>query len=126
MQKIAIIQISEEGKHIARLLLSQVFSQGNEAEIISRTNVGKRWQDFDDFKQNFEVPQSLVDEVLAEGTKQKIEPKDDAELEKTLPYLRLQLKALIARDLWDMSEYFSVFNERSEIVKKALEVMGVI
>jgi carboxyl-terminal processing protease len=64
--------------------------------------------------------------VLAEGTKQKIEPKDDAELEKTLPYLRLQLKALIARDLWDMSEYFSVFNERSEIVKKALEVMGVI
>jgi len=50
-------------------------------------------------------------------------PKDDAELEKTLPYLRLQLKALIARDLWDMSEYFSVFNERSEIVRKALEVI---
>ena len=44
MQKIAIIQISEEGKHIARLLL-----QGNEAEIISRVNVGKRWQDFDAF-----------------------------------------------------------------------------
>jgi carboxyl-terminal processing protease len=91
-----------------------------------RKELHKRWQNFDDFKQNFEVPQSLVDEVLAEGTKQKIEPKDDAELEKTLPYLRLQLKALIARDLWDMSEYFSVFNERSEIVKKALEVMGVI
>jgi carboxyl-terminal processing protease len=33
------------------------------------------------------------------------------------------LKALIARDLWDMSEYFSVFNERSEIVRKALEVI---
>jgi carboxyl-terminal processing protease len=91
-----------------------------------RKELHKRWQDFDDFKQNFEVPQSLVDEVLAEGKKQKIEPKDDAELEKTLPYLRLQLKALIARDLWDMSEYFSVFNERSEIVKKALEVMGAI
>ena len=45
---------------------------------------------------------------------------------KSLPYLRLQLKALIARDLWDMSEYFSVFNERSEIVKKALEVIGSI
>jgi hypothetical protein len=86
----------------------------------------KRWQDFADFKQNYEVPQSLVDEVLAEGDRQKIKPKDDAELEKTLPYLRLQLKALIARDLWDMSEYFSVFNERSEIVKKALEVIGSI
>ena len=49
MQKIAIIQISEEGKNIARLLLSQIFAQKNEAEIISRTNVGKRWKDFDAF-----------------------------------------------------------------------------
>ena len=50
--------------------------------------------------------------------------EDEAELEKTIPYLSLQLKALIARDLWDMSEYFSVFNERSEMVKRALEVLG--
>ena len=92
----------------------------------NRKELHKRWQDFADFKQNYEVPQSLIDEILAEGVRQKIEPKDDAELEKTLPYLRLQLKALIARDLWDMSEYFSVFNERSEIVKKALEVIGSI
>ena len=47
--KIAIIQISEEGKHIARLLLSQMFAQKNEGEIISRSNVGKRWKDFDAF-----------------------------------------------------------------------------
>ena len=88
-----------------------------------RKELKKQWTSFDDFKQNYEVPQSLVDDVLAEGKKQKVEPKDDAELEKTLPYLRLQLKALIARDLWDMSEYFSVFNENSAIVKKALEVI---
>ena len=52
MQKIAIIQISEEGKHIARLLLSQFFadtSVPSKAEIISRQNVGKRWNDFDAF-----------------------------------------------------------------------------
>lgn len=49
MQKIAIIQISKEGKNIARLIQSQVFAQKNEAEIISRTNVGKRWKDFDAF-----------------------------------------------------------------------------
>ena len=72
--KIAIIQISEEGKHIARLILSQVFAQknvgemkeqreqsqvqlssaesrlnSNEVQIISRANVGKRWNDFDAF-----------------------------------------------------------------------------
>ena len=72
--RVAIIQISEEGKHIARLLLSQIFAQkdegemkeqreqsqvqlssaesrlnSNEVQIISRANVGKRWKDFDAF-----------------------------------------------------------------------------
>ena len=88
-----------------------------------RKELKKRWTSFDDFKQNYEVPQSLIDDVLAEGKKKKIEPKDDAELQKTLPYLELQMKALIARDLGDMSEYYSVFNEQSETVKKALEII---
>ena len=72
--RVAIIQISEEGKHIASLLLSQIFAQkdegemkeqreqsqvqlssaesrlnSNEVQIISRANVGKRWKDFDAF-----------------------------------------------------------------------------
>ena len=47
--KIAIIQISEEGKNIARLIQSQVYAQKNEGEVISRANVGKRWKDFDAF-----------------------------------------------------------------------------
>ena len=88
-----------------------------------RKELTARWTDFADFKQNFEVPQSLIDGIIAEGEKQGIKPKDEAELQKTVPYLSLQLKALIARDIWDMSEYFSVFNESSEMVKKALEIL---
>ena len=89
-----------------------------------RKELKERWTSFDDFKQNFEVPASLVDAIIAEGEKQNIKPKDEAEFEKTIPFLRVQLKALIARDIWDMSEYFSIFNESSEIVKKALEVIS--
>ena len=88
-----------------------------------RKELQSRWTDFADYKANYEVPQSVIDTVIAEGEKQGIKPRDEAELEKTLPYLRLQLKALIARDLWDMSEYFSVINENSAMVEKALEVL---
>ena len=88
-----------------------------------RKQLKTQYPDFNTFKAQFDVPQQLVDDILAEGRKQKIEPKDDQELQRTLPYLRLQLKALIARDLWDMSEYFSIFNEESPIVQKALEVI---
>ena len=40
-----------------------------------------------------------------------------------MPMLKLQLKALIARDLWDMNEYYSVMNETSEIVQKAISLL---
>ena len=49
MKKIAIIHTSEESKNIARLILSQTHAQKDEAEIISRSSVGKRWKDFDGF-----------------------------------------------------------------------------
>ena len=88
-----------------------------------RKKLKKEWTSFADYKQRYEVPQTLIDAILKEGDKQKIKPKDDAELQKTLPYLRLQLKALIARDIWDMSEYFSVYNEENEMVKRALQVI---
>ena len=88
-----------------------------------RKELQKQYPKFEKFKRHFSVPQSLVDDILAEAKKQKVEPKDNDELERTLPYLKLQLKALVARDLWDMSEYFSVINKESEIVKKAIEVL---
>ena len=88
-----------------------------------RKELQGRWTDFTDYKANYEVPQSLIDTIIADGEKQDVKPRDEAELAKTIPYLRLQLKALIARDLWDMSEYFSVFNEQNAMVKKALEVI---
>lgn len=89
----------------------------------NRKTLKKQYPDFQSFKASFEVPQSLIENIIKEGEKQNIKPKDDEEMQRTLPYLKLQMKALIARDLWDMSEYFSIINEDSEVVKKALEVI---
>ena len=70
------------------------------------------------------MPQSFIDEIREEGEKQKIKPKDEAEYKLTLPYLREQLKALVARDLWTMSEYFDIINEQSDVVQKALQLLA--
>ena len=44
MRKIAIIQISEAGKNVSRVLKSQL-----NATVINRSEVGKRWKDYDAF-----------------------------------------------------------------------------
>lgn len=87
----------------------------------NRKALQKRFSDFNDFKQNYEFPQEEIDRMVADAAKQNLKPKDNEELEKSMPRLKLQLKALVARDLWDMSEYFAIINEESEIVKKGIE-----
>ena len=88
-----------------------------------RKALQQQYNAFDEFNQKFEVPQQMIDHIKAEGEKQKITPKDDAEWQRTLPYLRLQLKALIARDLWNMDEYFAIFNESNDAVQRALQLI---
>jgi carboxyl-terminal processing protease len=89
-----------------------------------RKQLKKQYPTFELFKQQFEIPQTVTDEIIAEAAKKDIKPKDEEELQQTLPYLRLQLKALVARDLWETSQYFSIINERNDIVLRALELMN--
>ena len=89
----------------------------------NRNMLKKKYPTFDQFRAKFEVPQSMIDDILKEGEKQKIKPKNEAELKQTIPFLKMQLKALVARDIWDMSEYFAIANETNDIVKKAVGLM---
>ena len=85
-----------------------------------RKALKQQYPDFATFLARYEVPQSLLDDIRKTAEKDKVKPKDEAEWKKSLPQLRLQLKALVARDLWDMSQYFQVVNEANPIVQKAL------
>jgi carboxyl-terminal processing protease len=88
-----------------------------------RKQLNRQYKDFESFRQNFEVPDELLDDILKEGEKQGIKPKDDAERQQALATLRPQLKALIARDLWEMSEYYVIMNEHSDIVQEAIKLL---
>ena len=89
----------------------------------NRKTLAKRYPTFEQYKASFQVPQELIDGIFAEGEKQKITPKDDEDRAKAVENMRMILKGLIARDLWDMSEYFSIIYENDEVVKKAVELL---
>ncbi len=88
-----------------------------------REKLRREYPSFDKFKDGFETPRELIDMVLAEGEKAGVKPNSEEELQKTLPELKIQMKALTARDIWDMSEYFAVMYEDNPFVKKALELL---
>ena len=66
----------------------------------------------------------MTDSIFAEAERLKIKPCTKDDRDKTLPMLTLQLKALIARDIWDMNEYYRIMNESNRIVAKAVAIAG--
>lgn len=88
-----------------------------------RKELTRRYPTFEEFRSSFEIPQAMIDSLLADAARQNVRPKDSVELERTLPQLRLQLKALVARDLWDMNEYFEIINQSNHIVSRGVAVL---
>ena len=85
-----------------------------------RKNLKRSYPTFQQFLDTYTTPKELLQTIFAEGEKSGIKPKDDAERLATESYMGQQLKALVARDLWDMNEYFRVWNESNDIVRRAL------
>jgi len=85
----------------------------------NRKKLQKQYKTFESFRSSFEVPQALIDLVLESATKEKIEYNDSI-LQETLPMLKLQLKALMARDMWEMNEYYQIINDANNIYQRGL------
>lgn len=90
----------------------------------NRKKLHKLYKSFDRFESDFNVPDELLQEVYSEGEKEKVKLKDEDERRNSEPLIKVQLKALIARDLWDMSEYYKIMNGVNHVVAKAVELLG--
>ena len=88
-----------------------------------RTEWLKKYKDFRHFDREFEVTSEMLDELKALGETLGVVYKEK-EYQLAMPLIKVQLKALIARDLWDMNEYFRVMNTTNESVQKALEILN--
>lgn len=77
---------------------------------------------FKRYETDFSVPQEMIDILLEKAKESKIQYTDSM-LQATMPVLRIQLKALLARDLWDMNEYFQILNPSLEIYQHGLKAI---
>lgn len=81
-----------------------------------------KYKDFSHFDREFEITPAMLEELKALGKTLGVEYKEE-EYQLALPLIKAQLKALIARDLWDMNEYFQVINRLSDSMNKAIELL---
>ncbi|MDR1004339.1 MAG: S41 family peptidase [Prevotellaceae bacterium] len=81
-----------------------------------------RYETFDRFNDHFQVGDNLLAPLRQEAEKEGI-AFNETTYQKSLPLLKTQLKALVARDLWNMNEYFQVINTLDDSVLEALKIL---
>ena len=88
----------------------------------NRKRLESNYPDFKSFNNKFEVTDKMLKNLLEHGEENDIETTDE-EFENSKKNFKLIIKGLIARDLWDMSEYFQIVNVRDKGFNKAVEIM---
>jgi len=88
----------------------------------NRDELKKKYSSFDKFRKEFTVDETFLNQLTNAAEKEKIKV-DSAQYAISKPLIKLQLKALVARDLWEMNEYYQIMDADNESLQKAVEIL---
>ncbi|MDR0348869.1 MAG: S41 family peptidase [Tannerella sp.] len=89
----------------------------------NRKNLSKKYPNVDIFKNKFDITDEMLEELIKLAEEEKIEFNEE-QYNKSKDFISLQIKALIARDLFDMNEYFVIINDENESVQEAIRIIN--
>lgn len=90
----------------------------------NRDSLRKKYPSFEKFSKEFATDETLLKTLIGNAEKEGI-PLDEKEYKRSESLIKLQLKSMIANDLWGLNEYYSVINTDNQSLQKAVEVLTV-
>ncbi|MDO4726720.1 MAG: S41 family peptidase [Porphyromonadaceae bacterium] len=85
-------------------------------------NIKKQYATFEEYDKNYQIPHSFFNKLIAAAKEAKIEVKDE-QVEQSKQLILLQIKAIMARNLYEQGDFYKVINTQNDIVIKGLEVI---
>lgn len=82
----------------------------------------KKAEGFERFRNNFNISDEDLKEITQAGEKEKVE-FDEEQFKQSKRLICKQIKAMIARDLWDTCEYYQIMNDENAIFVKGVEAL---
>jgi carboxyl-terminal processing protease len=89
-----------------------------------REQLESEYESFSEYREDFEINQTILDNLKQYAKEEGLEIKGEDLTDKAKSEIKLHTKALIARDLWDMSQYFQIINQEDRVYNKAKEVLN--
>ena len=106
-------------KIVAQGVMNKIVVQYNDR---NRDSLKKKYRNFDQFKNTFTIETELLDE-MKEMAEQEGIVYDDEQYNLSKDLISLQLKALIARDIWSMNEYYRIMDAENEALQRAIQIL---
>ena len=88
-----------------------------------RDEIKAQYGDFDNYNKNFVVGQDLVNGLKKAAEDAKVEWNEE-QFNRSEKFLLLQIKALIARNVWETQQYYQVMASSDPGVQKAIEILN--
>ncbi len=89
---------------------------------LNRNNIQKQYPVFQKFADNFTVSDAMIEELVKRGEKEEI-PRDQESINFTLPLIKKEIKALIARDIYAKDYFYQIYNQDDTVIQKAIEII---
>jgi carboxyl-terminal processing protease len=117
------LDTTENSKYLTDLYRKGIFNRFILKYVDNNRDLFKKdYPDFQTYKQKFKVTDALLDEFVEAGVADEIE-KDEEGFQKSGEFIRRQLRALIANQVWGIGEFYECINEHSPIMNEAMRVM---
>lgn len=87
-----------------------------------RQELQTKYPTFQSFLDGFTIGDKVLEDMIAYASAEDLDYNEE-DLNISREHIRLVLKAYIARDLWNSSEFYQVFNTSNPSVLKAIEVL---
>jgi carboxyl-terminal processing protease len=94
----------------------------NRSALETNYKSSKKGHDFESYLKSFTIDDSFLKELVTFAEKEKL-PFNETDFSKSKEVIRVNLKALIARDVWGSSESFQLFNQLDPIYNEAVKVI---
>ncbi len=110
--------------HLELLRKGIIFSFVTKYVDQNRIELNAKYADINSFKNNFNVDDKILNQLLEEAIKEKInvDSLTPATPEQTR-YLKLHLKSLMAGDIWRNNEFWFIFNDINPFFLRAEEII---
>jgi carboxyl-terminal processing protease len=89
---------------------------------LHRSSLKRQFPDFSKFNSGFSVTDEMLESVVKKGENEKI-PRDPENIKLSATAMKKEIKAYIARDMFNTKSFYQVFNQDDATIMKALELI---